>query len=75
MPSVIQPPMPRKVLRDAHMLGVHNDCLVSQDPCSQCAHRITLAFDRHYGHCANEHEVLGEIIADLAIENLEDNAA
>lgn len=71
----MNPPMPRKVLRAAHTLGVHNDCLVSNDPCTQCASKITLAFDRHYGHCANEHEMLGEIIADFAIESMEDNAA
>jgi hypothetical protein len=67
--------MPRKVLRSAHTLGVHNDCLVGSDPCARCAHKINLAFDHHYGHCANETEMLGEIIADFAIESMEDNAA
>jgi hypothetical protein len=65
---IAQPGMPQKVLHEAHRRGVHNDCLVSGNPCIACGISITQAFDTFYGHCATEYEMLGEIIADLAIE-------
>jgi len=57
--------IPRKVLKKAHQLGVHNDCIISQKPCTQCSDRITLAFDFYYAHCTTEHEMLTAIVADF----------
>jgi len=67
------PGMPRKVLRWAHEHGgVHNDCLISGDPCGSCERVILAAFDHFYGHAANIGEVLSLVIADYRQDLLAD---
>jgi len=69
---MIDPGMPRKVLRKAHQLGVHNDCLISQQPCKACHDNITLAFDFYYGDSKNEAELLERMIEDMRRDLLDD---
>lgn len=57
--------IPKKVLAKAHQLGVHNDCIVSGKPCTECAELIFLAFDFFYSHCETTAEVIGAIIDDF----------
>ncbi len=59
--------MPRKVLRKAHELGVHNDCIASGKPCEQCQAVIVQAFDFYYGD-----ESLGEKLAHIWRDMRED---
>ena len=66
--------MPRKVLRRAHELGVHTDCIASGKPCAQCEPKINAAFDHFYGSEPTLGDALGEIMKDFR-EDLEDGNA
>ena len=68
----LEPGIPKKVLRKAHQLGVHNDCIVSGKPCAACSDSIGLAFDFFYAHCENEQELMTAIIEDFR-SDLEDD--
>ena len=57
--------MPRKVLRRAHELGVHADCIASGDPCEACQPKIAAAFDFFYGSEDTLGDALGEILKDI----------
>lgn len=57
--------MPRKVLQKAHELGVHNDCLVSENLCPLCRDNVTAAFDFFYGSYSCAEDVLAAIIRDF----------
>jgi hypothetical protein len=67
----IDPGMPRKVLAKAHQLGVHNDCLISGNLCTQCHDNVMLAFDFFYGTAKDEAELIAAIIEDFR-KDLED---
>ncbi len=62
---MIDPGIPRKVLRKAHQLGVHNDCLVSGNLCSECHDHVMLAFDFFYGDVRDEAALISAIIEDF----------
>lgn len=70
--TMIDPGMPRKVLRKAHQLGVHNDCLVSGNLCSECRSNVMLAFDFFYGDARDESELMAAIIEDFKRDVEED---
>jgi len=61
----IENSIPRKVLAKAQQLGVHNDCLISGNPCGTCNEHIYLAFDFFYGHLASESDLLAAIVEDF----------
>lgn len=67
-----EPSMPRKVLRIAQVLGVHNDCLISQNPCAECTANINTAFDFHYGDARSEEELWGRILDDMRLDILDE---
>ena len=69
---MIDPGMPRKVLRKAHQLGVHNDCLVSGNLCESCHDNVMLAFDFFYGDAKDESELIAAIISDFKADLEED---
>lgn len=66
--------MPRKVLRKAQELGVHNDCVVSGNPCDACEVIILRAFDFFYGG-ESLGEQLGHIMRDTYDDLEEDDRA
>ena len=57
--------MPQKVLRKALALGVHNDCLVTENVCPPCEATIMLAFDFFYSHLPSSDAVMRAILDDL----------
>lgn len=65
--------MPRKVFALAHKLGLHNDCIVSQKPCSMCEGHINLAFDFHYAGARNEVELVAAIAGDIRDDLIADD--
>lgn len=73
----IQPGIPKKVLATAHVLGVHNDCLlVSKDEaesvCDECRSALFLSFDVHYGHISDSDAVMLAIVDDV-LEDMRSN--
>lgn len=56
--------MPNKVLVMARQLGLHNDCLVSGNVCSECEANIMLAFDYFYGEHTSVEDVIRAIVDD-----------
>ncbi len=57
--------MPRKVLRLAHQLGLHNDCLISGNLCADCHRNVMEAFEFYYGDSKTEEEVIRRILEDF----------
>lgn len=61
----VDPGMPRKVLRKAQELGVHNDCLISENLCSTCQDNVILAFDFFYADAKDTAELISRILDDF----------
>ena len=70
--TVVDPGMPRKVLKKAQQLGVHNDCLVSENLCPACRDNVMLAFDFFYADAKSESELLVRLIEDFKTDMEED---
>lgn len=70
--TMVDPGMPRKVLAKAQQLGVHNDCLVSENLCPSCSDNVMLAFDFFYADAKSESELLIRLIEDLKADMEED---
>lgn len=71
--TFIDPGMPRRVLRTAQNLGgVHADCLVASDPCSQCISVVLAAFDLCYGHADSVESVLRAVFEDFRQDQIDD---
>lgn len=59
--------MPLQVLRKAHELGIHNDCLAAgaDRECSKCTSVVIRSFDAFYGHLETDGERLKAIVDDM----------
>jgi hypothetical protein len=59
--------VPRKVLRKAHALGVHNDCLAADafGACQECFTIMMDCFHFFYGYARDMDEFLTLVIDDL----------
>lgn len=62
---MIEQAMPHKVLVWASERGtLHNDCLLSSDPCQDCVVLVLQAFHHFYGHITDPQELLLAIVDD-----------
>lgn len=59
--------IPKRVLRKALQLGIHNDCIVAgvTGACDICLANISLAFDFYYGSLGTTEDVMRAILVDL----------
>lgn len=58
--------VPVKVWNMMIRLGMHNDCLVSENLCPACEANWKLAFDHHYADATSLEDLIDRIFADLA---------
>ncbi len=72
---MIQPGLPRKVLRKAHELGVHADCMVAGTggACDPCFKAVLQAMDFFYSDVAKDY-VAEAVEADLRADREADLA-
>lgn len=60
--------VPERVWTKALALGIHNDCIAADSPCSKCENNVMLAFEFYYGDSQSMDEVIGAIVHDLAMD-------
>lgn len=65
--------MPLKVLQMAHSLGMHNDCLISENLCDLCRTNLIEAFDFYYSQLPDLASVLDQIIQDIQLDQTGDS--
>lgn len=59
--------VPTNVWSRALHMGLHNDCIVSGEPCTRCENTLMEAFEHAYGTGTLD-EVIGAMVRDYALD-------